>query len=410
MPRTALIIGGGVAGPATALLLNRLGWQVGIFEAGAEPDEYTGSFLNVATNGLSVLHTVGVRDRLLTDAHRCPHMVMWSGRGKRLGEVPNGPAGDPLRGSVVVRRGWLHRVLREAAGDAGLSTTFGARLTGIADQGRGVVATFADGRTAAADILIGCDGINSVTRRYIDRDAPEPTYTGLIGVGGFARHPHIAPTPDRQHFVFGRRSFFGYLVRADGEIYWFANVTRPEPAPGQMRATTTQAWLAELSDLHRDDPDPVPQILAANTGEVRGYPVHDLHHVARWARGRVVAVGDAVHATSPSAGQGAALALEDSVVLAQCLRDLPEPDDAFAAYQRLRQPRVEQVVRYAQEITRRKTISRNPLSMLARDALLPLFLRRAATDTTTRWLYDIEIPWERPVHAAAGPAAGRAAG
>jgi 2-polyprenyl-6-methoxyphenol hydroxylase-like FAD-dependent oxidoreductase len=402
MPRTALIIGCGIAGPATALLLNRVGWETTIVEAGAEPDDYTGSFLNVATNGLSVLHTLGLRDRLLEDAHPCPRMVMWSGRGKRLGEVPNGPAADPLRGSVVVRRGWLHRVLREGAEGAGIRTRFGSRLQGITDRGRSVRATFDDGRTAEADILIGCDGINSVTRRYIDPEAPGPAYTGLIGVGGFARDPRIAPTPDRQHFVFGRRSFFGYLVRADGEIYWFANVTHPEPEPGQLRDIGTQAWLSELSGLHRDDPDPVPQILAANTGEVRGYPIDDLQHVTRWARGRVVAVGDAVHATSPSAGQGAALALEDSVVLAQCLRDLPAPDDAFAAYQRVRQPRAEQMVRYAHAITRRKTISRNPLAVLARDALLPVFLRRAATDMTTRWLYDHEIPWERPVDTAAG--------
>jgi 2-polyprenyl-6-methoxyphenol hydroxylase-like FAD-dependent oxidoreductase len=101
-----------------------------------------------------------------------------------------------------------------------------------------------------------------------------------------------------------------------------------------------------------------------------------------------VVVGDAIHATSPSAGQGASLALEDAVVLAGCLRDLPDPLAAFAAYQRIRQPRVEQVVSYAQQISRRKTISRNPVAVTFRDALLPIFLRKAATDQTTRWLYD----------------------
>src|SRR5918994_1536968 len=95
MPR-ALIIGSGVAGPAVAL------------------------FLNVATNGLAVLDELGLCERLVAEAHRAPNMVMWSSTGRELGIVPNGPAGQPARGSVVVRRGILHRVLREAAQGAGI--------------------------------------------------------------------------------------------------------------------------------------------------------------------------------------------------------------------------------------------------------------------------------------------------
>ncbi len=402
MSRTALIIGSGVAGPAMALFLRRLGWKPAVYEAADEPDDYTGSFLNVATNGLAVLDELGLRDRLLTDAHHCPRMVIWSGRGKRLGEVPNGPAGEPERASAVLRRGWLHQVLREEATRQGIRFTFGARLTSITPlAGEAVRATFADGTSAEADLLIGCDGVGSVTREFVDPTAARPEYTGLVGVGGFARSPGVAPTPDTQHFVFGRRSFFGYLVRDDGEIYWFANVTRPEPRAGEMRALTTESWLAELRDLHAGDPDPVPAILAASSGDIRGYPVYDLQHVPQWSRGRVVAVGDAVHATSPSAGQGASLALEDTMSLAQCLRDAPDHAAAFAAYQRIRQPRVEQVVEYGRAISNRKAISRNPLAVLARDAVLPMFLRRAATDRTTRGLYDHQQSWETTVTAPA---------
>lgn len=212
MARKALIIGGGVAGPATALFLRRAGWQPAIYEAAAEPDDYRGLFLNLATNGLAVLDELGLRDRLLTDVHRCPRMVMWSGRGKRLGEVPNGPAGQPERGSAVLRRNWLHQVLREAVLEREVPVHFGARLRDITTFGDGVRATFEDGRTAEADVLIGCDGVNSPTRTYIDPAAPAPAYTGLVGVGGFARTPRLTSTPDTQHFVFGRRSFFGYLA------------------------------------------------------------------------------------------------------------------------------------------------------------------------------------------------------
>jgi 2-polyprenyl-6-methoxyphenol hydroxylase-like FAD-dependent oxidoreductase len=264
-----------------------------------------------------------------------------------------------------------------------------------------VAARFADGRSAAGDLLIGADGINSTTRTTIDPNAPRPAYTGLVGVGGFARVDGLDPTPSTQHFVFGRRSFFGYLARADGEVYWFANVTRPEPARGNTRNMTSAQWLDLLRDLHAGDPPPVQQILAGNLEELRGYPIYDLAHVPRWSRGRLVALGDAVHGTSPSVGQGASLALEDAIVLAKCLRDLAGHEDAFAAFQRLRQPRAERMVAYAQQINKHKRVSTNPLAVRVRDAVVPLSLRKAASDTTNRWIYDHHIDWAARIDAAA---------
>jgi len=404
MPKRAVIAGCGVAGPALALFLQRIGWQPVIYEAAAEPDDYAGLFLNVATNGLAVLGDLGLRERVLADAHACPHMVMWSYRGKRLGQVPNGPAGAPERGSAVVRRAELHQALREEAQRQGVAIVFGARLEAITEDGDTVQARFADGRTATGEILIGCDGINSPTRTFIDPRALRPAYTGMIGLGGYARVPGIAPTPNTQHFVFGRRSFFGYLVRGDGEVYWFANITQPEPAAGTARQTSSDQWLRLLRGLHQDDPAPVPQILAGAAGELRGYPIYDLVHVPRWSRGRVAAAGDAVHGTSPSVGQGASLALEDAIVLAKCLRDLPATGEAFATYQRLRQPRAEQMVAYAQAINKHKRISTNPLAVRLRDAIVPHFLKKAAGDTTNRWIYDYHVDWDTPT-ADAAPAA-----
>ncbi|KRE29609.1 NAD(P)/FAD-dependent oxidoreductase [Agromyces sp. Soil535] len=396
MPR-ALIIGSGVAGPATALFLHRAGWDVEIFEAAAEPDAYAGLFLNVATNGLAVLDQLGLRERLVAEGHRAPHMVMWSSTGKRLGTVPNGPAREPERGSVVVRRGILHRVLREAVHEAGIPIMFGARLDRVEQKDAAVRAIFADGRTATGDLLVGADGVGSPTRRHIDPGAPALAYSGLVGLGGFARVPGLAPTPETQHMVFGRRSFFGYLVREDGEVYWFASITHPAADRAALRAVGADEWLATLRELHADDPYPVPQILEHATGEIGGYPIDDLAHVPQWSRGRVVVVGDAVHATSPSAGQGASLALEDAITLARCLRDLDDHAAAFAEYQRLRQPRAEAVVGYAQAINKQKRVTKSRLGIAIRDAMLPMFLRKARDDTRNDWLYNHEIAWEAGV-------------
>jgi 2-polyprenyl-6-methoxyphenol hydroxylase-like FAD-dependent oxidoreductase len=387
----ALVIGSGVSGPATAMFLAADGWDVEIFENAAKPDDYSGAFLNVATNGLTVLDELGLREHLLSDAHPAPHMIMWSSTGKKLGSVPNGPAGDPARGSAVVRRGWLHRVLREGAENHGIPIRFGARLIEItADQGV-VHATFADGHKASADILIGCDGIGSLTRTHIDAHALSPCYSGLVGLGGFARVAGLSPTPATQHFVFGRRSFFGYLVRADSTVYWFANISAPEPSRGSLRDVSAAEWLERLRDLHQHDPYPVPQIIDGHDGDLGAYPIYDLNGVRHWSRGRVVAVGDAVHATSPSAGQGASLALEDAQTLAVCLREEADHEAAFARYQAVRQPRTDKVVEYARKINSQKRVSKSRVAVAIRDAMLPLFLKRAANDRSNDWLYNYRV-------------------
>ena len=392
MPK-ALIIGGGVAGPATALFLQQAGWDTEIFESRPEPAPYGGLFLNVATNGLAVLERLGLRERLVQDGHLCPRMVMVSGRGRQLGVVPNGPASDPARGSVVVRRAWLHEVLRDGVAEAGIPYTFDARLQRIEERDHGVVAHFADGTSASGDVLIGADGVGSIVRTSIDPDAPAPAASGLISVGGFSRVPGLAPTPGEQYMVFGAKSFFGYLVRDDGTTYWFTNVTDSLTARADIRAVSRTQWIARLHELHADDPYPVPQILAHVVGEVGAYALSDLTHVPHWHRGRLVAVGDAVHATSPSAGQGASLALEDAVSLARHLRDDGGHERAFDGYERERRPRAEEVVAYARAINSRKRVTTSRWGIALRDAMLPLFLRNASSDTRNDHLYNHDIPW-----------------
>ena len=400
----ALVVGSGVAGPAVALFLRRIGWDVQVVEATDASQAAAGAFLNIATNGQAVLAELGLREAVMSQAHPCPRMVMWSGLGKRLGEVPNGPAGDPARGSAVVARAWLHRVLRDAVSQAGIPLTSGVPIVQVNQTGDGLVAVAGDGQVFSGDVVVGADGVGSVLRRFIDPEAPSPAYTGMVGLGGFAHPAGLAPTPGVQHFVFGRRSFFGYLVREDRTALWFGNLTHPDPDRDALRAVHAAAWLERLRQLHSDDLEPVPTILAAADDTVGAYPIHDLAQVPHWHRGRAVCIGDAVHATDPSAGQGASLALEDAQVLAQCLRDISPIESALATFHRLRHRRAEAVVAYARTIGRRKQVSSSRLAMGLRDLMLPLFLRRAASDTTQNWLYDYQVDWATQITADMAPA------
>jgi FAD-dependent urate hydroxylase len=325
-------------------------------------------------------------------------MVMWSGTGKRFGEVANGIRLPDGTVSVALRRGLLQRVLREEAERRGISFEFSKRLDTYQVTGEGgVVARFTDGTQAEGDLLLGADGIHSATRRTMDPDAPRPTYTGLLSIGGYSHSTTIRPTPDTQHFVFGRRAFFGYLVRDSGEVWWFANLPRAdEPSRAELAGTSTQGWQQRLLELFADDLSRISGIIQATESEIGAHTVDDMPTIPTWHRGPVALVGDAAHATSPNAGQGASLAMEDALVVAKCLRDLPDPEQAFAAYERLRRERAEKVVAYSRRIGQSKAIS-NPVAVRLRDLVLPLALKRFANPQAHAWVYTHHVDWDEKV-------------
>lgn len=194
--------------------------------------------------------------------------------------------------------------------------------------------------------------------------------------------------------VFGKHAFFGYTVRSSGEVYWFANLACPdEPTPGQLAAVSPGEWQRRLLALYVGDTGPAAAIVQATARELAAYPVHDLPAVPTWHRGPMVIIGDAAHATSPSSRQGASLAIEDAVVLAKCLRDVPESARALEVYEPLRRARVERVVKYSARIGRSKTAG--PIKRWLRDLFMPMALKRFANPAAHAWLYAHDVGWDQ---------------
>jgi 2-polyprenyl-6-methoxyphenol hydroxylase-like FAD-dependent oxidoreductase len=391
----ALIIGGGIAGPVAAMALQRVGIEAVVHEAYDRPADHTGFFLNTASNGLDALKAIDIDLAARADGHPMPRLVFWSGKGKHLGDVANGIRLADGTVSVCLKRGLLQKVLREEALARGIPIEYGKRLASYDVHPGGVTAMFTDGTKAGGDLLIGADGIHSATRRLLDPSAPAPSYTGLIGTGGYSRVAGLEPTPDTQHFVFGKRAFFGYLVRESGEIYWFANLAHPDTTSTELAAVPTAEWRRRLLDLFAEDMPLINKIIENSAGEIGAHPVHDIPTSPVWSRGPVVLIGDAGHATSPSAGQGASIACEDAIILARCLRDLPEPTAAFAAYERLRRERVEKIVAYARKRGSNKTAG--PVARVFRDLMMPIVLKHFASEKAHAWMYEYHIDWDERV-------------
>jgi FAD-dependent urate hydroxylase len=397
---TALIAGGGIAGSVTAMALQHAGVDAQVYEAHLPGTGDAGSYLTVATNGLDALRAVGADKPVLAAGFPTPANVLLSGTGRRLGTVSNG--GRLADGTVshTIKRARLYRALHEEAAARGIRLEYGRRLTGaeVTADG-GVVAAFDDGTSATGDLLVGADGVHSTTRRLLDPAAPAGRYVGLVNFGGYTPDSAGTAEPGVWHMIFGRRAFFGYVVDPDGGTVWFANVPRPAVTAAERAAAGPEQWQRQLVELFAGDHGPAGDLVAAGTLELAGDSTHDLPSVPTWHRGPMVIVGDAAHAPSPTSGQGASMAAEDAVVLAKCLRDLPEIPQALAAYERLRRRRVERIVAQGARTGSAKTPG--PVGRLVRDLALPLVFRFLVTERSTAWIYDHHIAWDAPVQVPA---------
>jgi FAD-dependent urate hydroxylase len=395
----ALIIGGGVAGPVTAMALQRAGIEAAVYEAYPQSTEEVGSYLTVATNGLDALRAVQADGPVLAGGFPTPVNVLLSSGGRRLGSASNG--GRLPDGTVAhtIKRARLYRALQQQASDRGVRIEFGRRLVDAdATAGGGVTARFQDGTTATGDLLVGADGIHSATRRIIDPAAPTGRYVGLVNFGGYT--PDVAAAePGAWHMIFGKRAFFGHVVDPAGGTVWFANVPRPPVSAAERQATTEEQWRRRLIDLFAGDRGPAAELIAAGRLELAGDNTHDLPEVPTWWRGPMVIVGDAAHAPSPTSGQGASMAAEDAVVLAKCLRDLPDIPQALAAYERLRRRRVERIVADGARTGRTKT--QGPVGRALSAVMLPLVFRFLVTEKSRAWIYGHHLDWDAPVAPAA---------
>lgn len=409
MAYTSIIVGGGIAGLSHAIALRRAGFGAVVHEAYERNADHRGVFLTLAVNALDALRALDLDlDGLGFDT---PRITITSGSGRRLGELPYGTpgAGSGLV-SRTVKRADLYRALRAEALRRGVRVEFGKRLVDARNHGDGVRASFADGTFVEGDLLVGADGLRSRTREIIAPGAPGARYAGLLNTGGYARGVAACGEPGMMHAIFGRHCFFAHTAHPNGEVWWVANPASPtEPSPAELAAITPERWRERLVDLFRDDRGPAVDIIRATDEVFAGWNTYDLPAVPRWYRGRMIVIGDAAHATAPSIGQGAAMAVEDAVVLARCLRDAPDPAAAFRTYERLRRARVERVVEQGRRTGGWKALG--PLTRVPRDLVMGLAMRRMARtgNDPSQWIYDHHIDWDAPVRGAqwGGPSGAR---
>jgi 2-polyprenyl-6-methoxyphenol hydroxylase-like FAD-dependent oxidoreductase len=341
-----LVVGGGVAGSAVALAARRADLEAVVLERRDRLDPQEGSWITLAPNGLDALDRLGVLDAARGIGHHGRTNRMFGATGRLLGEVP---LGTPLADGTValtMKRSAIATLLADEAVAAGVELRLGSVVDDVVDRGRdGVEVRLGGGDTVTGDLVVGADGVRSRVRTLVDPAAPSARYLGLTNFGGLTRATPVASrlAPEAWHFVFGHRCFTGAFPLPGGDVVWFANVPRPEIGREERGSTSASRWSQWLAGLTEPDAGPMTELVTTGVLELAGDNTYDLARVPTWRGPATVLVGDAVHAPSPSSGQGAAMALEDAVVLVGAL--VEHGLDGPARYEAARRRRVEGIVR-----------------------------------------------------------------
>jgi 2-polyprenyl-6-methoxyphenol hydroxylase-like FAD-dependent oxidoreductase len=389
-----MVVGGGIAGTAAALALHKAGVEVTVYEAYPWGGDDAGAFLTVGPNGMLALAQIDAAEAVVATGFPLTTMCLVDEDGAGIATVPLTRSPDGGFGHCHLRRADLYAILQEQARCRGVVLEHGKRLVGAARGSAGLQAQFADGTVAVGDLLIGADGLHSTVRTLIDPAAAPPRYVGLQVLWGYA--PGAAPSarPGVLHMLRGRQARLGYMLSPGGQTWWFARVPGAELGRDVLASTTPAQWRERLVELFAVDHTPAAEIVAATGNDLIAGNIYDVPGLRLWHRDGMLVIGDAAHAASPAAGQGASMALEDAVMLARSLRDLPDREQAFVVYERLRRNRVDRIVAESAGMTRPAMpdpAQRARENRLAREQ----YARRPAAPPP--WMFDYPLAWEVPV-------------
>jgi 2-polyprenyl-6-methoxyphenol hydroxylase-like FAD-dependent oxidoreductase len=267
-------------------------------------------------------------------------------------------------GYLRIRRTSLMDVFYDAVRLANIPIHFGKRLVGIAENSKGVTATFDDGTSDTADFLLGCDGIHSAVRKlYVDPDM-SPEYSGVVNVFSLLETATLPPAAASLDGLNATLTTDGLLAlcpcTATNEmIYWFFSRQIPMPPGGGGRDGWEERGKREVESLKGTLLDLLKETsgewgdlwkaIIARTDVVKFYPIFRMVLGGRWARGRCLILGDAAHAMQPHASQGVSMALEDVFLLSKLL-EIPgrSLDEIYAVYEQKRRPRTDEMSRTAE--------------------------------------------------------------
>ena len=334
------IIGAGMGGLAAAAALRRFGFEPTVYEQ-AKRFTRLGAGIQMSPNAMKVLRGLGLED----DVRRIAFQPeTWANReagdGAMKYELPLGQAAEDLFGApyLQMHRADLHSALLAAVPAS--SIMLGKQLIDASPGPGGVRLNFADGASAEADLVIGADGVHSRIREIL-RGPEAPVATGRVAYRATFPAELIGSEIGECVKWWGqdRHIVIYYVTKAKDEVYFVTSLPDPDWVDESWSATGDMAVVqAAFADFHEE----VRAVLAACPA-VHRWAILERPPLDRWHDGRMVLIGDAAHPMTPYMAQGAAMAMEDAVVLARALAASSDIGLALERFQTARRARAAEV-------------------------------------------------------------------
>jgi 2-polyprenyl-6-methoxyphenol hydroxylase-like FAD-dependent oxidoreductase len=343
-----LVVGAGIAGLAAARTLRAWGADVEIVER-APAVRTDGAGIYLPGNAVRALGDLGLADQVAESAVQIRRQRIRDHRGRPLLDFDVAELWRDVGPCLAMHRAELHRVLLSGISDITIRTGYTPHQ--IQDTDSGVRVEFSDGGAAHYDLVLGADGVHSAVRRMIFGEAARAKPVGQHAHRFVASWPESGPV---WSLMVGRGTAFLTIPIGGGSVYCYCD--GPMLPPRDLLSAYVQ---------------PVPKLLAnADEAAMHSAPVEEVS-LPRWSRGLTLLIGDAAHATSPNMAEGAAMAVEDALVLAEGLAAAGTIAAALRAFEERRRPRTE----WVRAQTHRRDRSRN-LPGAVRNPVLGRFGRK----------------------------------
>ncbi|MEG2879327.1 MAG: FAD-dependent oxidoreductase [Comamonas sp.] len=335
-----LIIGGGFSGMSAAIELRRQGHAVDLVEIDAGWRNY-GAGISLGGATLRAFRQLGILDAFLAQGHAADGVRLCLPHGPQVAELPTPRlAGADVPGGGGILRPVLARILADATRASGADIRLGCTFTRFVQDADGVDVEFTDGQCRRYDLVIGADGLYSKVRAALLPQAPQPVYSGqAVWRAVLPRLPGI----DTATMWMGPHVKPGVNPVSKTEMYLF--VTEPRPTNDHVDPAS---FVDRLRGLLEGFAAPTLQEIRAQIGaqsQIVFRPLEGLLVPRPWSQGRIVLIGDTVHATTPHLASGACIGVEDALVLAEELaRAAQGVPAALAAFEARRWERCRMVV------------------------------------------------------------------
>ncbi|KAI1845042.1 hypothetical protein JX266_008835 [Neoarthrinium moseri] len=371
-----IILGGGIAGLTTALALTKFAPRdqvprIQIFEIRPEPATVGGA-VNLTPNALRMLDHLEAYEVMKANnfGKHIDELEVFDNYSTKLavssfrGIDGKGIGSPPYKALRITRGDALKAVLEVLHRQDNITLTCGKKTVGIEETSDDVIITFEDGEIYRGDILLGCDGIHSITRlQHVDPQRKE-TYTGICNAFGFAPVGQNFPVHfDCTAMNFARRGMLltSYHNPEMDSVYVGAlmEVTDIGSRDGWKQVGgDAEKTRAELLSRFGDSSIPCIKPLIEQAQDFYLWPVFTLSKDGNWSTRRCMLLGDAAHAMPPQ-GESTGIVFEDTVILSRCLTRWIEkgkpggdPKEAFEAYEKLRKPRIADAFEESQNVIR----------------------------------------------------------